>query len=90
MLLRDAPKLVAAARDALARRDRDALGYAAHTLRGMLRNFSAGAAEEAAARLQALDATQDGDKAEAACQALERELARLGAELADMTREIVA
>jgi two-component system, sensor histidine kinase and response regulator len=90
MLLRDAPRLIAEVREALVRRDRDAFGYAAHTLRGMLRNFSAGAAEEAAARLQALDASRDGARAEAACQALETELQRLSAELAGMTKEMVA
>jgi two-component system, sensor histidine kinase and response regulator len=90
MLLRDAPKLIASVREALERRDRDAFGYAAHTLRGMLRNFSAAAAEEAAARLQALDCSRDDPRAEAACQALEREIERLSAELAGMTKETVA
>jgi HPt (histidine-containing phosphotransfer) domain-containing protein len=90
MLLRDAPRMMAEVREALVRRDRDAFGYATHTLRGMLRNFSAGAAEEAAARLQALDAARDGARAEAACQALETELQRLSAELAGMTKEMVA
>jgi two-component system, sensor histidine kinase and response regulator len=90
MLLRDAPKLIAEVRNALERRDRDGFGYAAHTLRGMLRNFSAGAAEEAAARLQALDAEREGARAEAACQSLEREIERLSTELAGMMRETVA
>jgi two-component system, sensor histidine kinase and response regulator len=90
MFLRDAPKLIAAVREALVLRDRDAFGYAAHTLRGMLRNFSANAAEEAAARLQALDAARDTARAEAACQALERELARLSSELAGMSKAMVA
>jgi two-component system, sensor histidine kinase and response regulator len=90
MLLRDAPKLIAEVREAIERRDRDAFGYAAHTLRGMLRNFSAGAAEEAAARLQALDAGRDGARAEAACQALEREIERLSVDLAGMTEEMQA
>jgi two-component system, sensor histidine kinase and response regulator len=90
MLLRDAPKLLGEVREALERSDRDAFGYAAHTLRGMLRNFSAGAAEEAAARLQALDAARDRARAEAACQGLEREIQRLCAELAGMTKETVA
>ncbi|HEY6864006.1 MAG TPA: response regulator [Burkholderiales bacterium] len=90
MLMRDAPKLIADVRDALERRDRDAFGYSAHTLRGMLRNFSAAAAEEAAARLQALDCARDGPRAEAACQALEREIQRLSGELAGMTKEMIA
>jgi two-component system, sensor histidine kinase and response regulator len=90
MFLRDAPRLVAGARDALARRDRDAFGYAVHTLRGMLRNFSAAAAEDAAAKLQAMDPVRDAARAEAACQALEREIQRLRAELAGMAKEIVA
>jgi len=85
MFLRDAPKLLAQARAAVVSRDRDAFAYSVHTLRGMLRNFSAGAAEEAAARLHALDPAHDAVKVEPACQALERELVRLRSELAGMT-----
>jgi signal transduction histidine kinase len=82
-------KLLAAARDAAWRRDAGGFQYAVHTLRGMLRNLSAPAAEETASILHAMDPSADSARVEAACAKLEGELSALREALVRMTGEAV-
>src|SRR5439155_16548509 len=70
----DSAKLLAEIRSALARRDARALARPAHTLKGALATLAAGAAAEAARRLECIGRADDIDSAEQACAALDREL----------------
>ncbi len=90
MFARDSGRLIAEAKQAAARSDSAAFRYALHTLRGMLGNLSACAAEDAAGRLHALDPADDPDGIETAAAVLEREIEFLRAELAGMLSETVA
>ncbi len=86
-LFRDeCPRLLGAVRAALAGADARGLGRAAHTLKGMTVSLAAPAAAAAAQRLETL--ARDGALAEApgACADLERELARLQADLTELER----
>ncbi|TMA54056.1 MAG: response regulator [Deltaproteobacteria bacterium] len=78
----DSAKLLAEIRSALARREARALARPAHTLKGALATLAAGAAAEAASRLESIGRADDIDRAEEACAALDRELRRLEPELA--------
>ena len=82
LFLDDWPRLLADARAALARGDAAGLRQAAHALKGMVDNFKAPAAFEAALRLEALARAEDLAGAVAACAVLEDELKRLGPALA--------
>jgi HPt (histidine-containing phosphotransfer) domain-containing protein len=76
-----APALLANVRDAVARRDADALARAAHACKGVVATFSATAAD-AARTLERLGRSRDLAGAAAACDELAELLSRLDGELA--------
>ena len=78
----ESERLLADIRDALVRRDADALTRPAHALKGALATLAAGAAAEAARRLEAIARLGDMQPADEAYATLERELRRLEPELA--------
>ena len=78
------PALLSAAQDAVTRGDAEALATAAHTLKGMLGNLSAHAAYQAALRLEQLARGGNVSAAAAALCAVQREVARLSEELAEL------
>ena len=84
----DAPRLLAEARDAVARTDAEALEHAAHTLKGSVGNFSAGAALEAARRVETLAREGRWAAAGEALSDLEREIARLEPGLNALVKEV--
>ncbi len=61
-------------RKAMAERDFDMLARAAHTLKGMLRNLSMGAAAEAAASLETASRENRGSDSKELLERLEKEL----------------
>jgi CheY-like chemotaxis protein/HPt (histidine-containing phosphotransfer) domain-containing protein len=71
------PPLLEQLREAVARRDGHGVERAAHTLKGAVAVFAAGAATDAARRLEAIGREGKLDDADAALEALEEELARL-------------
>lgn len=79
----EAEAQLAHARDALARRDADALARAAHTLKGAAGQFGAASAYDTAARLEALARKGDLAAAGQAVTDLETEVGCLRAALAD-------
>ena len=90
LFLRDCGKLMARARDAIRRREASQLAFVLHTLRGMLGNLSANAAQDAAEKLQQLDVMQEPAQTEAAFAVLEEEIELLKAKLIDVTSEMAA
>jgi signal transduction histidine kinase/HPt (histidine-containing phosphotransfer) domain-containing protein len=90
LFVRDSGKLMAGTRDAITRRDAAGLGSALHALRGMFANLAAGSAQQAAAKLQALDLEAEPPAAEQAYAALEEEVRALTARLAGMSGRIAA
>ncbi len=83
----EAGKMMAAIRQAIAAGDAERFAHTVHTLRGMLRNLSARAADELAAMLQSLDVKISRERAEAICERLDQALAGLHAELRSLARE---
>jgi HPt (histidine-containing phosphotransfer) domain-containing protein len=81
MLDEDAAPLLEQIRAAVAAHDAGALVSPAHTLKGMLANFCAEAAEGAARDLEMRGREDRLDGADAVVDALDREVARLRAEL---------
>jgi PAS domain S-box-containing protein len=81
LFLAEGPGLADAIRQSLAEADLSRVGHPAHSLKNWLGNFAAGAAFEAARRLE--DAAGDGrlEEASTAFADLERELERLGRSL---------
>src|SRR5207248_1580920 len=75
-----APALLAAVRDAVARRDPAALARAAHACRGVVATFS-GAAAATARALEQLGRSGSLEGADAACAELAEQFARLDREL---------
>lgn len=82
VLREDGPRLLAAIRQAVADGDAAALSREAHTLKGMVGNFCAGPAGEAARQLETLGREGRLADAPSALAILERELSRLDASLA--------
>jgi PAS domain S-box-containing protein len=72
-----APQLLADVREAIARQDAKALHFSAHTLKGVVGNFFAAPAREAALRLETIGRSGDLAAAADAYAALEREVERL-------------
>jgi CheY-like chemotaxis protein/HPt (histidine-containing phosphotransfer) domain-containing protein len=87
MFLQNCGKLIASAREAMAGRDASQFTHDVHTLRGMLGNLSAIAAQELAGELEELSLLDEHEKAEATFALLEREVYALKAELSRLTRE---
>lgn len=77
MFIEESEKLMSAMRNALDNNDSKALETAAHTMKGMLGNFGAPAAVEAAFSLEKLGRTGDMSKAVAAYADLETETERV-------------
>ena len=87
LFLRSCGELMASAREAMANGDTGGFAYDIHTLHGMLRSLSAGAAQEAAGKLQELDLKKEREKAQAIYALLDQEVQALKAELAKLTSE---
>jgi len=87
LFLRSCGDLMASAREAMANGDTGGFTYDIHTLHGMLRSLSAGAAQEVAGKLQELDLKKEREKAQAIYALLDREVQALKAELAKLTSE---
>jgi CheY-like chemotaxis protein/HPt (histidine-containing phosphotransfer) domain-containing protein len=75
------PDQLSALSDALARKDAQALAQTAHALKGSVANFRAGAAVDAAARLENIGRNGDLSLAESAIELLEMEIERLRQDL---------
>jgi CheY-like chemotaxis protein/HPt (histidine-containing phosphotransfer) domain-containing protein len=77
MFLDDSVRLVNDIREAIAEGDGERLRRAAHTLKGSVSNFPAGAAREAAARMEIIGFNGDLDAARRTFRELEQEVDRL-------------
>ncbi|MHB0912699.1 MAG: response regulator [Armatimonadota bacterium] len=80
----DCPKLLADIREALELGDGEALGLAAHTLKGTVGNFGYKPAFEASLRLEMIGRTGDWSHAEEAYKSLEEKLSRLNSALSSL------
>jgi PAS domain S-box-containing protein len=87
LFLGDCQTMLATIRQSLANQDSQALERAAHTLKSAVGNFAAAQAFEAAWTLEMLARRNDLAQAEAACAALEAEIARLTPVLAALDQE---
>jgi len=83
------PKLLSRVREAMTERNGDALGKAAHTIKGMLANLGAKSAAEAALRLEKMRAGDDLSRADEAYAVLEKEIERFSRALAAMLEAAV-
>jgi PAS domain S-box-containing protein len=83
------PKLLAAVSEAIARRDAAALQFSAHTLKGVVGNFFAETARDAALRLEVMGREGNLAGADEAHAVLTREVERLREALAGLEREAV-
>ena len=81
LFLEDAPKLLTRARDSLDHQNLPELERAAHSLKGLSVNFDATQLVSAASSLEQMARAQDFERAAACFPDLEREFARLQAEL---------
>jgi len=88
LFLRDYPRLLGAMREAIASGDAQGLERAAHTLKGTVGNFAATAATTAALLLEQMGRERNLAQAEEGYAALERELDRLKASLAEICQEV--
>jgi signal transduction histidine kinase/CheY-like chemotaxis protein/HPt (histidine-containing phosphotransfer) domain-containing protein len=77
LFLQDSGRLMEDIRRAIDERDTDALRRTAHTLKGSVSNFPAGAARDTAARMEAIGFDGDYDAAEEVFPILEQEIERL-------------
>jgi PAS domain S-box-containing protein len=77
LFLQDSGRLMDDIRRAIADRDADALRRSAHTLKGSVSNFPAGAARDTAARMETIGFDGDCDAAREIFPLLEREIERL-------------
>jgi len=72
LFARESARHMSGLREAIQSGDAETFGSAVHTLRGMLRNVRATAAEQLAASLQSLDPQQHKEQARATCELLEQ------------------
>ena len=84
LFLQECEPLMASAREAMKTGNAGRFAYDIHTLRGMFRNLSAGAAQEAAGKLEELDLVKNLEKVQAAYALLEQEAQALKVELGGM------
>lgn len=87
MFDQDAPRLLAEIRQAVARQDGAALARAAHTFKGMVANFCAQAATEAALKLEMMGESGDLAGAQESLHALEEESGRLKSALEELLQD---
>jgi len=90
LFLQECGPLMASARAAMKTGNASRFAYEIHTLRGMLRNLSATAAQEAAGQLEELSLKNDREKAEETYALLEQEVQVLKTELGSLTDKPVA
>jgi HPt (histidine-containing phosphotransfer) domain-containing protein len=83
----DCPQLISQMRDALSRQDSAALGNGAHTLKGLLSNFAAHSAVEAALKLEAIASQRELSGASQVLATLEHESKRLKDALEKILKE---
>jgi two-component system sensor histidine kinase/response regulator len=88
MFLKHTEELMRNVRAAIESRDAESLAYSAHTLKGMLANLAARAAQDVAHKLQQLDPQKEPVKAEAAYTLLEQEIKAVKSELAILNSEM--
>ncbi|MGO8704349.1 MAG: response regulator [Candidatus Brocadiia bacterium] len=81
------PKLLTKVREAMSERNGEALGKAAHTIKGMLANLGSKAAAEAALRLEKMPAGESLSGVEEAYTVLEKETERFSRALAALLEE---
>jgi two-component system, sensor histidine kinase and response regulator len=86
LFLADCPRRLAEIKEAIRRGDAEALGRAAHTLKGSVGNFAAKNAFAVAQRLEIMGRDADLENAGKAFVTLESELALLSRELRKLTR----
>jgi signal transduction histidine kinase/ActR/RegA family two-component response regulator len=84
LFLQECGPLMASAREAMKTGNTGRFAYDIHTLRGMFRNLSATAAQEAAGKLEELDLVKNREEVQAAYALLEQEAQALKAELGGM------
>jgi CheY-like chemotaxis protein/HPt (histidine-containing phosphotransfer) domain-containing protein len=89
LFMQECGPLMASAREAMNTGNASRFAYDVHTLRGMFRNLSAIAAQEAAGKLEELDLVKDREKVEAAIALLEQEAQAFKAELGGMIDKTV-
>jgi CheY-like chemotaxis protein/HPt (histidine-containing phosphotransfer) domain-containing protein len=89
LFMQESGPLMASAREAMNTGNASRFAYDVHTLRGMFRNLSAIAAQEAAGKLEELDLVKDREKVEAAISLLEQEAQAFKAELGGMIDKTV-
>jgi CheY-like chemotaxis protein/HPt (histidine-containing phosphotransfer) domain-containing protein len=87
LFLDDYPGLLAQIREAIERRDRQAIPRAAHKLKGAVGNFATGPAYDAAQHLEQIGKLGNLRMAEDAFRALEQEIERLKPSLEDVVQE---
>jgi CheY-like chemotaxis protein len=73
----ESPRLLSAVRDAVAKRDSNALQRAAHSLKGSVSTFAAQDALNAVLKVEAIGQSKNLDGAADACALLEKEIERL-------------
>ena len=83
MLAKDGPALMAEIRGAAAAGDADAVGRAAHTLKGMISNFCSPAAQAGALAVEQIGKSGDLASVAAAVETLEKSLTVLIDDLTD-------
>ena len=87
LFLIDCESLLKRVREAVERRDREAMQTTAHTLKGSVSNFAAKAAFEAAREVEAMGRTGHFDRADIAMASLQREIDRLTPVLQSLSRK---
>lgn len=87
LFLEECPKRIGEIRAALAHHDSSGLASAAHGLKGTLSYFAAGAAADAARRLELMGREGDLTHAETACASLEEALGHLTGALGALAEE---
>jgi len=89
LFLEEKPKLLAAVREAVSRRDAKALEYAAHALKGSVGNFSAEGAFQAALNLEIMGRQGDLSGAREAYELLHVQIERLQPALEALIMDVV-